>query len=974
MRTPDSNCKWPRLLMFSLGLLLVGSAQAFTPLSGPISATAMAPPNVVLVLDNSSSMVMNRVGDETRLELARRTAREVMAEHRHLRFGLFAFRATQGRGDADRDAPGGELLVPVESITAESAAGQQHLARLQAAMDALAPQAGDDREAWTWTPLAETYYEVTRYLRGMRAFYPQSKSELEREQFVSPIEYRCQRTTGLVLTDGLPTYDREFPGSLAQDPDGRRPDSASGFHLPDWDQDASNDLDGGEPMAEGSSFYLDDMAAFARQIDLRPSGRGALADSAGQSWDDADFAHQQLQTHVLGFSLDDPRLRAAARAGGGRYFSVEDGDGLRSAMASALAEVSSAPGSGGGAVVAGAMLKGGSTRYYQTAYDPADWSGTLRALLLDAQGVPTRQLWSTEQTLRPGPVAGRQQSWRWGDGQQPAAPVALSDTTYLKLSVNQQTALDEAAYTAGLDAADAGQQLLDWARGKRVAGLRQRRQLLGDVINTTPALFSAVAPLPLADDAGYQQHLARRRALPEMVVLGANDGFVRIFDATGQQRYAYLPATLQPRLGEWARPDYAQGQPHLSGIDGQLGLADMQLDDGWATLAAGGLGGGGKALFALQLLAPGATTAEPQLLWETNAQQRGWQDLGHLYAAPQLVRAANRPLLLTGNGYGSASGRAALLVVDALNGELLRSIAVPGRPGQSEPNGLAGLALQRNENGKLMAAFAGDQHGQMWKFDLDGDDHSAWKVAHAGSPLFSAAADQPISVTPVLHPSAPGLGDLLLFGTGQFLQPQDLLSTATQAFYAVLDTATPPSGGLTRAHLQQQSILSSNSQQDASPATRQASAEPVDWQRQYGWWLALPERGERVTRAASIKDSRVLFGTGLLLGEGEDPCVSRAGGWLMSLSLDSGGMLPMATMDSNDDGRVDDADQAAAGIRLDIGLPGDLIALDLPARPDSEQQTDCNPELYLVQGSDGVGVVQGQAHCRFERILWRQLQ
>ncbi|MEH6688554.1 MAG: PilC/PilY family type IV pilus protein [Halopseudomonas sabulinigri] len=971
MRILDFSRELQRLIMLALGALTIFSAQAFTPLSGPVTGAAQVPPNVVLVLDGSSSMVMNQVGNETRLNVARRTAREVMAEHRHVRFGLFSFRATEGHGDSGRDAPGGELLVPVDSIAAESPAGQRHLRRLHSALDDLDPRAGDDRDAWTWTPLAETYYEVTRYLRGLRAFYPQSRGELERQQFSSPIEYRCQRTAGLILTDGLPTYDREFPLNLAQDPDGRRAQSSTGFDLPNWDQDHAGDLDGDAPMAEGSSFYLDDIASFGNEIDLRPSGRGSLTDAAGQSWDDPAFVRQHLQTYILGFSLDDPRLSSAALAGGGRYFSVNEAAGLRDALASALVDISSTPGSGGGAVVADGVLQAGTSRYYQTQYDPADWSGSLRAFVLDAQGVPARQLWSTDQTLPPGQVAGRLESWRWGDTQNAGMPLALNGNAYTRLSANQQQQLDAAAVNAGLQGA-AGQQLLDWARGQRVEGLRQRRHLLGDVLNATPVLLSAVPATGMTDD-DYLLHVSKRMTLPELLLVGANDGFLRVFDNSGRQVYGYLPATLQARLGDWARPDYARGGRHLSGVDGRIGLADVEFPEGWATLAASGLGAGGKALFALQMLAPGASHAEPQVLWEINADQPGWQNLGHVYAEPHMLTAQGQTLLLTGNGYGSARGVAALLVLDATSGRLLHSIEVSSRAGMTESNALAGLTLQRDEEGELIAAFAGDQHGQLWKFDLSDGDYHNWAVAHGGSPLFATAPGQPISVAPLLHPSAAALGDLLLFGTGQFLQPGDLTNTSTQAFYAVLDTANPPNGGLTPAHLQKQSVLGEQTDAASGRTIRLASATPVDWTRQYGWQMSLPDKGEKVSRAARIKDSRVLFSSGSIIGENTDPCVTQAGGWLMSLALDSGAMLPVATMDSNADGRVSSLDKPAAGIRLDIGLPGELSALDVPIGADSEAQTDCSPEIYLLQGSAGPTAVQGQAHCRFQRILWRQL-
>ncbi|MEH6493745.1 PilC/PilY family type IV pilus protein [Halopseudomonas sp.] len=970
MRIRGSDHPLTTLLMFVLGLSLVANAQAFTPLSGPVSAAATAPANVVLVLDNSSSMVMNQVGDETRLEVARRTAREVMAEHRHLRFGLFAFRPSEGRGDLGRDAPGGELLVAVDSIAADTPSGQRHLARLESAMDALTPAAGDDRDAWTWTPLAETYYEVTRYLRGMRAFYPQSRGELERTVFNSPLEYRCQRNAALLLTDGLPTYDREFPTSLAQEPDGRRRDEIGGFHLPDWDRDPANDLDGGHAMAEGSSFYLDDMAAFGYQIDLRTAAAGH--DAAGQSWDDPAFVRQRLQTFIVGFELDDPRLRAAALAGGGHYASVTDAVTLRRAMNDALVDVATTPGSGGGAAVADTQLQAGSSRYYQTRYDPAGWSGSLSAHVLNAQALPARELWSTDNTLNPGQSLGRQQTWRWADEGVGGQATTLNGGTFNQLSSKQQSALSAAAEEAGLNGASAGQQLLDWARGQRVADLRQRRQLLGDVLNAGPVLLSATAAAINQSDR-YTSYLVRRQALPELILLGANDGFVRAFNDQGKQLYAYLPATLHSRLGAWARPEYGRGTRHLSGVDGRIGVADVELPAGWSTLAAGGLGAGGKALFALQLLRPGASYAEPELLWEVNADQPGWGALGYVYAEPQLVTVAGQALLLTGNGYGSTSGKAALLVVDAFTGQLLHRIEVSDRADATELNGLAGLTLQRDEQGVLMAGFAGDQHGQLWKFDLSDADYHHWTIAHAGTPLFTAAGGQPISVAPVLHTSAQAGADLLLFGTGQFLQPADLTDTRSQAFYAVLDAPQVPSGGLTPAQLQEQRILEEAAGEDGAPAMRRSSAELVDWTRHYGWRLTLPGPGEKAHRAARIKDSRVLFSTGFLQDGAADPCVTRSGGWLMSLALDTGAMLPIATMDTNADGQVGDQDQPAAGLRLDIGLPGELSVLDLPAEQASEAQTDCNPEVYLVQGSAGPTAVQGQAHCQFRRILWRQL-
>jgi type IV pilus assembly protein PilY1 len=59
--------------------------------------------------------------------------------------------------------------------------------------------------ATTWTPLAETLYEVTRYFRGLSSEYNDGVS------YTSPIQYRCQKSFVIVITDGYPTQDASFP-------------------------------------------------------------------------------------------------------------------------------------------------------------------------------------------------------------------------------------------------------------------------------------------------------------------------------------------------------------------------------------------------------------------------------------------------------------------------------------------------------------------------------------------------------------------------------------------------------------------------------------------------------------------------------------------------------------------------------------------------------------------------------------------
>ncbi len=176
------------------------------------------------------------------------------------------------------------------------------------------------------TPLAESYYEVTRYFRGMAPYYNGTPSS-----YTSPIQYRCQKNFGVVITDGLPTYDRTFP---TNDPLGLA-------RLPNWDgvNNDGADLNGD---GEGDTLYLDDIAKFAFDIDMRSTG----TDATGQSWDSADFRRQYLNTYTVGFTASNPMLSDAARYGAGKYYQAADSEGLNSALASALSDITSKAGSG----------------------------------------------------------------------------------------------------------------------------------------------------------------------------------------------------------------------------------------------------------------------------------------------------------------------------------------------------------------------------------------------------------------------------------------------------------------------------------------------------------------------------------------------------------------------------------------------------------------------------------------------------
>ncbi len=948
---------WPTSKLATLLLSAVPTAAlAFQPISGPVSTRSAAPANVVLLLDNSSSMVLNSTGGRTRLAVMQEAASQLLHQHRDLRFGLFAFNPASGAG-VQRDTAGGRLLVPVDGI-GHDAAGLQHLQRLEQAFANLNPAAGNDPDLYTWTPLAETHYEISRYLRGMSSFYEPSTP-----RYQSPLQWRCQASAAVVLTDGLPTHDSDFPVSAQQEPAGQNRHLPGNWHLPDWDGDASNDTTGASLQDPGSTFYLDDMAAFARSLDLRQGG----VDAAGQSWDDPAYPAQNLRTYTLGFAIDDPRLRAAAQAGGGRYLSVADAGGLSDALGHIVGEVGAHSGFVSAATLDGQTLSAGRLRV-RSQYHARDWSGELELLALDRSGAEQGVIWRSDSQFVPGGLRGRYQSWRRADGLQPAGPVTLRGAGFAALAPVQQQQLLAMATGLGLHGANAGQQLLDWARGVPVPGLRERTRLLGDSVRGAPRLLMAGAPLLASEETDYHAYLQQRRALGDLLLVGANDGFLHLFEAGGLHRYAYLPAAVQGNLEHWAAPAYGAGYGHHSGVDGQIALADTRLSAGWSTLAVAGLGAGGKGMFAVRLYDQADAGNALGALWEVDAALPGWQALGHVYAAPQVFNKAGRALLVTGNGYGSATGLASLLVLDAETGELLRQLDLPSRGGTPEANGLSAVTLQRDASQNVVAAYAGDLHGQLWGFDLSADDPQHWLVINRSAPLFAAPPGQPLTAAPLLHLSTPARAPLLLFGSGRLLAQGDAQSREQQAIYAL--RLAPSGRALGVADLAQRNL-----QQGDTVNARRVDGAALDWQQQAGWYVPLPVHpvsAERVVEAATVVGSRVLFSTLIPRRSAADPCRHQSGGWLLSLALDTGLAPSFASLDGNADLQVNDADIGVVGIELDIGLPGLPQVLRAEADPEVALP-GCESEHYLLQGSEGSALLAGGGRCVFARIHWRQL-
>ncbi|HGH0091091.1 TPA: PilC/PilY family type IV pilus protein, partial [Neisseria meningitidis] len=127
----------------------------------------------------------------------------------------------------------------------------------------------------------------------------------------------------------------------------------------------------------------------------------------------------------------------------------------------------------------------------------------------------------------------------------------------------------------------------------------------------------------------------------------------------------------------------------------------------------------------------------------------------------------------------NGDNKTALYVYDLeSSGTLIKKIDVPGgKGGLSSPT-----LVDKDLDGIVDIAYAGDRGGNMYRFDLSSDNPSSWTVRT----IFSG--NKPIT-------SAPAISQLkdkrvVIFGTGSDLSEDDVDKTDEQYIYGIFDDDT----------------------------------------------------------------------------------------------------------------------------------------------------------------------------------------
>ncbi len=462
---------------------------------------------------------------------------------------------------------------------------------------------------------------------------------------------------------------------------------------------------------------------------------------------------------------------------------------------------------------------------------------------------------------------------------------------------------------------------------------RDRASRLGDIVHSSP-LFVGAPSTPYPDNiestaySTFVNSSAKNRQ--QVVYVGANDGMLHAFDTenNGRELFAYMPNLLFSTAG-------GRGLHYLSDttylhkwyVDLSATAADVYLSGEWKTLLIGGLRGGGKGLFALDITDP-ENFATSDVLWEfTNA------NLGYTFSEVRVGKLNNgKWAAIFGNGYNSdptGDGHAKLFVVYLDGSNLTNPVIIDTGAGSmasgscsnasSDCNGLSSPALaDLNGDGKIDRVYAGDLHGNMWAFDLSSSTTTSWAPDYGSTPLARACTTatcnagnrQPITSRPSLarhkiersNSTSPNL--MVFFGTGQYLATNDSDSTLQQTYYGIWDSGT---GGVTRTDLQVQTIGTDTSN---GYNVRTLSDNSVNYNTKKGWYIDLPTTKERVVTGSTAIGDLVFFNTMI---PSTSVCGYGGSGWLMLASQLDGSAPKFGAVDVNGDGVIDDADLTALG-------------------------------------------------------------
>lgn len=538
--------------------------------------------------------------------------------------------------------------------------------------------------------------------------------------------------------------------------------------------------------ASGKPVTVPEIFAWARDVDAGVAG--AANEVTGFSW-------PQPSSNSLNNIAD---LAHAAVNGHGDFFSARSPQDLAAGFSKAISDINARNVPPTPSSVNASVLTAGALTF-ETGYNTGDWSGSFKVVELNADGSAGASVWPTDpDTLLDTDyhVKGNSKRIVFSYEYNPSASPATAGATTVAYQTNpaaipswlDPTELSDLqnipALTGGNDTVANRINYLLGDKTYEGTTYRSRTSILGAVINASPVYVAGAqsnyngnwpASSPeLPSSAGgvalqtYDEFVGQQSTAdaagykPGMVYVAANDGMLHAFFASppkctvsggastctyaadsGSEAWAFIPRAVYANLGNLTSPSMSY-RPTVdeSPVSRDVFFGESGGDDYWHTILTGGVGLGGRGVYALDITNPDSNPAHVHkrsdgtslptfgagsVLWEfdsdmavssckaiqssstavtTSDSQTGTcsgSDLGYTISQPNIARLANGTwVVLVPNGYFPDCSTSDIPTADVTSCQAMAAQAPQYNKGTATQTPYSALFVLDAQTGKVL--------------------------------------------------------------------------------------------------------------------------------------------------------------------------------------------------------------------------------------------------------------------------------
>ncbi len=707
----------------------------------------------------------------TRLQVAKDTVNNLITSSPNVDYGLATFNMNNNASNTPGTDDGGRIVYASKNANDTADTSDTNAQYRQALVNTV-----NSLTALTWTPLSESFYEVSHYWQGGNVWkgkwsgnpqYDPTAMLSGLTQYKTPFDSCHNHGYIILITDGAPTHDTAA-NSLIQN---EYINGLNQAELTTWGKSFSYKEDDNTKTS-----YLPSLAGYLKHKDLNTGLDG----------------DQTVTTYTIGFGDDamanaQDLLEAAATQGGGKYYAALNADELGQALQNIIIDILNQQYS----ILAPATATSTSDRsqyldnLYYSLFIPNDgpgWIGNLKKLkfsnelgyIVDQNNNPAitatgkivnnaQTFWSSEKdgdSISKGGVQDMlsQKENRKIYTNNGNSFSILNKTNLLSIATSEDQLVDD----LGVTSVDDIDEQINWILGKDVDGTNATLNL----VNRETVLSDMMHSKPLVINYGILTGTK-----PELrIITGSNAGFLHMFrdaDTSVDESWAFIPYKLLLNQAT-LRADTASSS-HMYGLDGSAvsyiedknndsKIKASDNDIAWIFL---GQRQGGRSYYAVNITTPDT----PSLKWIiTGGTTTGFTRLGDTWSVPQITKVPGYeyPVVIFGGGYdvnkdASGIGAAdevgnAIYIVDAdTGGSNFKFVISPDTCATSSAclrntamtdSIPASVSLMDSDGDnitdRIYAAYTG---GNIWRVDMVGTDRSKWSVFKFASLGSDSVAD-----------------------------------------------------------------------------------------------------------------------------------------------------------------------------------------------------------------------------------------